>query len=148
MFHWIPYAFVRIVLFFIEGILLGIYLPDYIPLDIAILAFLVLIVAYVVLFMVRLRKGDQIFNPGFIGLCAIFLAGYIHLLEQTDNRSEQHLSHLTEAATYYQVKVSRYPQEKARTWKVEADVSAIFINDTWNAVEGKVLLYFPIEFYH
>ena len=41
MFKWIPYAMVRITLFFVGGILLGIYQPDFVSVT-SVLVFFVL----------------------------------------------------------------------------------------------------------
>lgn len=145
MFHWIPYAFIRIVLFFIGGILLGIYWPDSISSSVATIALLTLAACYCILFIIRLWKNNEILNPGFTGLCVIFLAGYIHLLEQTDSRREDHLSHFAEEVAYYRAVISKYPQEKNRSWKFEARVTDVQSNGQWTSCTGNVLLYFSKE---
>ena len=45
MIRWIPYAFLRIVLFFISGITLGIYFPDTLDAR-SVVLFLVLVLSY------------------------------------------------------------------------------------------------------
>jgi hypothetical protein len=47
MFSWTPYAFVRFLLFFVSGILLGIYFPEVLPENIAEVAFLLFTVGFV-----------------------------------------------------------------------------------------------------
>src|SRR5690348_14387301 len=112
MFHWIPYAFVRIVLFFIGGILLGIYLPDSIPLLPAIVLFITLLGLYTLLFFIRSGKEQGVMNPGLIGWCAIFLAGYLQVIQQTESRSADHFVHTGKQITFYRAVVSKFPQEK------------------------------------
>jgi hypothetical protein len=46
MIRWIPYAFVRIVLFFMSGICLAIFVPDFLPYRIAAASLLILVLIY------------------------------------------------------------------------------------------------------
>lgn len=147
MLHWIPYTFLRVVLFFIGGILLGIYLPDGIPETTAIVLFLFFLTGYVAIVIFNRIRKAQVINPGFVGAIFIFLGGYLTLLIQTDTRQLNHLIHVKEEATHYRVRISSYAQEKDRSWKQEAEVTELRYDNSWHRHEGKVLLYFSKDFF-
>src|SRR5690349_7051243 len=151
MLHWIPYAFVRIVVFFIAGILIGIYLPDILPETLTTVLFVALVLGYIILAI--LQRKRKFFNPGFVGLAAIFLAGYLNLLLQTDSRSSQHIIHLEQPVEYYQAVVVNHPDEKDKSWKTEATVLRVKADGQWKSAQGKVILYvskndFPSSFHY
>jgi len=139
MLHWIPYAFVRIVVFFMAGILVGIYFPDFLSTSTAAILFFSLIGLYFVILFVR-QKIE--INPGFIGLATIFVSGYLHVLLNTDSRNSNHFVHLEQPVGYYQAVVTKYPDEKENSWKTEARVLTMQAGGEWKSVEGNVLLYF------
>lgn len=141
MLRWIPYAFVRIVVFFMAGILAGIYLPDFLSTTTATVLFFSLIFIYAVVFIGQ--RKIKLFNPGFIGLAAIFLGGYLNLLLKTDSRDTNHLIHLQKPIECYQAIVTKYPDEKEKSWKVEATVQKVLVEGEWKSVAGNVMLYFP-----
>jgi competence protein ComEC len=141
MVRWIPYTFVRIALFFIGGILLGVYLPDIIPEAVAKGLFVTLVIFYLVAYGVTMYLKKSFFNLGIIGLPAVFLAGYVHLLSQTDARYQNHILAEENPISNYRVVITRYAEEKERSWKTEAKVLEV-LTDTWHAVDGKIILYF------
>lgn len=140
MIRWIPYTFIRIAIFFISGILLGIYYPMAIGQNIATILLITLLVAYLIAYVVFRFLNKPLFNLGCIGLPAVFLAGYVHLLIQTDSRNPDHLIKITEPVQYYRAIVTKYAEEKERSWKTEAKVTEVF-TDTWQHSSGKVVLY-------
>ena len=140
MFRWTPYAMVRISLFFIAGILWGIYHPGSIHerfgwlLLVAILASYFMIVAFLVN-----RHGLRILS-GALGLMAIFLFGYLHLLHRIESRSGHHLSTVNEPIKYYEARVRSAPESKSKSWRMEVEVIRVKTNE-WFPANGKVLLY-------
>lgn len=141
MIRWIPYTFIRITLFFIAGIILGIYLPDSIPEKYAEVLLVSLGIAYISFFILSKRINKNIFNPGIIGLFAIVLAGYVHVLHTTERRDPDHLIKEAKPIKYYRVIVTRYTEEKERSWKTEARVIDIYTTG-WEKKKGKIVLYF------
>lgn len=136
MFYWTPYTFVRIVFFFIAGIILGIYQPDLIPERVSWILFGSCVVIFFGLAFSRTRL-----NPGFIGLTAVFFAGYSNTLIHTDSRNTDHFLYETNIRQYVAV-VAGFEEEKEKSWKVEARVQHIFDGEVWRPVSGKVLWYF------
>ena len=141
MFRWIPYAFIRIALYFIAGIVLAIFFPELIPEATGVAILISLVVFYIFCyFLFRLLKNSW-FNLGVVGLPAIFMAGYVHLIGQTESRQSGHLSSIAEQVSYYKVVVNRYPEERARSWRAEGNVVAAFTG-SWQPATGKIMLYF------
>ncbi len=140
MFRWIPYTFVRTVLFFIAGILLGLYVPDLMGERLSFVFVTIFTTLYFLLVFLgpRLR---HIFNPGLLALPVVFLLGYLHLIRQTESRNPDHLFNNDEPISYYKAIITRFADEKARSWKIEARVLAINTGG-WESKGGKVILYF------
>ncbi len=142
MFSWTPYPFVRIVLFFSLGILLGIYLPDSVPIVSTRILFGTLGLLYMIVLYLRSNEKLKFINPGAIGLAIVLLAGYIQVYHSTDYRNHNHFIHDTDTIQHYKAVVIRQAQEKKNSWKIEAEVAAVQSNGLWKERTGKVLLYF------
>jgi competence protein ComEC len=143
MIRWIPYTFIRTVIFFIGGILLGVSLPGVLPLGYAIPLLFTSVVLYGVIYFAGIRKLISFINPGLIALPGVFLAGYVHLLIQTESTEQAHLSSFTGAIEAYQVTLIGYTEEKEQSWKVTGEVMKIKELDLWKEAHGKVIVYFP-----
>lgn len=140
MFRWIPYPFVRIVVFFCAGSLIAIYEPDIIGERTAQLIFIGFCCLYLILAFARHKIK---INPGTVGLSSIFVAGYCNVLLQTDSRKTDHIIHSPAAIGYYKAVVTKPPEEKAKSWKHEVEISATNSDQTWIPRRGKILLYIP-----
>lgn len=138
MFRWIPYPFVRIVVSFCAGTLIAIYQPGIIGERNAQLIFIACSILYVILALIRHKVK---FNPGIVGLSAIFIAGYCNLLLQTDSRSPDHIIRAQTPIDYYTAVVTKPAEEKERSWKLESEISAIRSSQIWMPKRGKILLY-------
>lgn len=138
MIRWIPYTFVRTVLFFAGGILLGMYAPDLIPET----AWLTLTgCGVLVYFLVVFLKTRPFINPGWIALPLVFILGYVHVVGRTESRRPQHLLHAPAPVSHYKAVIARYSEERNNSWKVEANVLQVHAG-SWQPFRGKVMLYF------
>ncbi len=140
MFRWIPYTFVRTVIFFIGGILLGIYAPDLIGPRVSILLIVLLSLLYLLQVLAN-QRIRRFLNPGLIALPLIFILGYTHLVRQTESRNPDHLLHTPDPIKYYKAVLTKFAEEKDRSWKMEAEVLAVHTNE-WKANRGRIVLYF------
>jgi competence protein ComEC len=131
---------VRIALFFSAGILLGIYQPDLIQEQVAIFILLTIIPVYYLGYLVLRSRHSIRSLTGVIGLVAVFLFGYIHLLSSTDSRSADHLLSVRNPIQYYEAIVRGAPESKSKSWRVEVEVTQVQTNE-WLEKNGKVLLY-------
>ena len=98
MTSWIPYAFVRIVSFFIAGIYLGIYFPESLGETSAAYTLGALLFAYLVAYLFRSKPFGR-FITGFIALPFVFICGYVSVLRNTDIRNVEHLAFQDSAET-------------------------------------------------
>ncbi|MCE2893687.1 MAG: competence protein ComEC family protein [Flammeovirgaceae bacterium] len=139
MLRWIPYAMVRIAAFFTAGILIAIYFPGAFRLQQTVILSVILVFSYfLVIIFVRGRKAGL--ASGLIGLLAISLLGYAHVLIQTST-GDQTLSHpVHEPTKAYLAIVRSSPESKAKSWKFEVEVVATK-NTYWQPEQGRVLLY-------
>lgn len=143
MLRWIPYAVVRIVVFFIAGIVLGIYLPDFIPQQYTLIIFAAAILIYIVGFILQRLFKKMFFNPGFLGLMIVFIAGYLRVLDCTDARQPENLIHQHEPVLYYQVTITSQARSKENTWKAEGYITTAQTSTGWKTCTGNLILYFP-----
>lgn len=129
---------VRIAAFFIAGILLAIYLPDRWPLEGIVFTGLGLSVIYFISFFLLPAEGGTWL--GIIGLTAVMCGGYIrlHLFDQSNE--QDHLLKVRAPVQAYLALVRSVPEAKAKSWKVELELTAVK-TDAWHPVKSKVLLY-------
>jgi competence protein ComEC len=142
MIRWTPYTFVRITFCFIAGILCGIFFPDLLTVNFAVILLCSVLLIYIIAFFVFPPSRNRWVNHGYIALPGIFLAGMLHVFLQNDARNEMHILNLGKDFRYYRAVVSGYAQEKEKSWKVTADITEIK-DSVWTHAEGKVVLYFP-----
>jgi competence protein ComEC len=139
---WIPFAFIRIVLFFIGGILLYIFQPGWLSLNSCIFFLLLSGLTFAVLSFANNRAGRVIVNPGFAGLAMIFFAGFACTYFQTASNDTTNLIHGAEPAEYYTVVVNQHTEQRRKSWKVYARVDQRKTKEGWVSTTGEVLLYF------
>jgi len=142
MIRWIPYSFVRIVIFFIAGTLLGIYVPARVGAQTMGWLCLILMVAYFTAIYFR-KKINLGMVPGIIGMTVIFLTGYAHVFFRTASYNADHLLNTGEAVALYRATVSKPVEAKDKTWKIIAAVNTVNINHAWLPRTGNVIVYYP-----
>src|SRR5688572_11147026 len=116
MFSWTPFPFVRLAFFFCTGILLGVYLPDWLSIDIAKILFGVLGVLFMLVSYLRSNGKLKALNPGVVGLFVVMLAGYIQVYNSTDYRKPSHFIHEKEIIRNYKAIITKQAQEKKNSW--------------------------------
>src|SRR5688572_27204860 len=109
MYRWIPYAFVRIVVFFSGGVLLAIYYPDFFRDVTSSLIFCISGIAYLIL---AFNYSRFKINPGFVGMSAIFMAGYINVQWKNESRRSDHLINIKDTISHYTVVITKPAEEK------------------------------------
>lgn len=148
MFRWIPYAFVRIVVFYCAGVLLAIYFPDFFRDATLYILFGAFSIFYLILAFCYTRLK---INPGIAGMCVIFLAGYINVLLKDESRRSDHLINVNDSISHYTVVITKPAEEKEKTWKYEASILEVNTTQGWKAATGRILLYVSKEnqgFFH
>lgn len=141
MFHWMPYVMVRVALFFTAGILLAIYQPELLEEQVLWVALAVLLALYGLVVMFVPAKSAKVVS-GVFGLGFIFVSGFQVVLLRTDSRLPNHFLNLDRPVEYYEAVVTKYPEQKEKSWKIEADIRKVRTDGRWQEQTGKVLLYF------
>ena len=138
MFRWIPYAFVRITLFFCAGIITALFQPGFTDIRTGLLSLVVLMVLYrLVTYKLRTRRS----LAGQIAMTILFVAGYLSVCIRDESSRSGHLVNSPDTILYYQARVSQPPVEKEQTYKVPVRVDLIKTRDGWHKASGDVLLY-------
>ncbi len=140
MLAWIPFAFVRIVVFFGAGILVALFKPDILPEPASFLIFLAGCGLYLILVFARRRLNV---NPGIAGFVTLFLAGYCNVQLHTDSRRTEHINNLLTPVEYYTAIISLPADEREHSWKINARIVDVKTSMGWEQRSGNVLLYLP-----
>lgn len=148
MFSWTPYALVRVALVFAGGIVLGLYFPELFAIQIVNVLFAILLIGFTIVAYLKWKSKLKYFNVGFVGVMALFLAGYINVYYSTDCYRADHFIHDQDTITHYKVLIAKQAQDKTNSWKVEAEVQAVQHTGDWVERSGKVLLYFSKKYYN
>src|SRR4051794_4817459 len=118
MIRWIPYVFVRIVFFFIAGIWVGIYYPEFLSQRLSEIIFIILIFLYCIsasIISVRRLYQDVThvkFGIGLLGLATIFLSGYLLLISSIQINKPDHIAHVKAPLQYYKITITDPVKEK------------------------------------
>jgi competence protein ComEC len=131
---------VRIALFFSVGILLGIYQPDLMEDQFFLIILLSIVPTYYLAFWLLHNRHAVRLLTGMLGLVAIFILGYLHLLYSTESRSDDHILSVKGPIQYYEAIVRGAPESKSKSWRLEVEVSKVKTSE-WLNKRGKVLLY-------
>ena len=130
MIRWIPYAFLRIVLFFIAGITLGIYFPDILDREarwpfVFGTWFYHMAIIVLLYWKKRFLSSNLKLLGGIIGLAAVSVSGFLQVLSKTDTRRQDHISHIESPIEFYKAIIAGNPVEKTNSWKVQAIVESV-----------------------
>lgn len=143
--RWVPYPFVRFVIFFICGILAGIYYAEMVNLVIVLL--LISVLAYVVLQFSAYKISHQYFalpigTSAFIILLAL---GYLNVSFYNEKSESSHISNSVtvnlEGFKVYKAKILESLEEKEKSFGTLAMIEAVWNDSIWLKRSGKVLLY-------
>lgn len=139
MFRWIPYALVRITLFFIAGILLGVYQPTFFSQQHSMVVGLIFTLTY---FLAYFFWGGKTLSTtsGVLGLTVVLFFGYAHVLLRNDFQQADSFVNFKKSVHAYVAVIRSVPEEKVNSWKVEAEIISVRANG-WQPTRGKLLLY-------
>lgn len=141
---WTSLAFVRYTVFFIAGILPGIYFPTILSVQTAGALFIACVVIFILLVIFFSGKAKYIAGP--LGLTAITFAGFVNVRNGTAYENKDHFLYEGDSIKYYQAVITGYPEETATSWKAVAEVKYIQTSRAdWKECTGKVLMHFSKE---
>ena len=67
------------------------------------------------------------------------------MLRKTDNRRQDHISHIESPIEFYKAIIAGNPVEKTNSWKVQAIVESVRTQGEWINCKANILLYFSKE---
>ncbi|HEY8938032.1 MAG TPA: ComEC/Rec2 family competence protein [Cyclobacteriaceae bacterium] len=138
--RWIPFPFVRIILFLLAGILSGIYQPDLISYNLALWSgafFLLLFLSLAIFF----PASSELIRGG-IALVTVFALGYIRAVNHNQSKEPNHIIQLHNELEAFTVQLSNQPAQGEKTSKAEGEIEAAQVNGKWRKAEGKIQLLF------
>jgi competence protein ComEC len=146
MFFWSRFPFLRLVLFFILGILLGIYYPGNSRLSQIGLVVLILGLTFVVVKRKALLLRFNYLYGITLSLVFFFL-GYLSLIQSNESNRLDHLINISDG-TYYSGRVISGTQTKGDFLRLKIEVLAVR-DSTWRQASGRVLIYIrlPVNYH-
>jgi competence protein ComEC len=147
MLQWTPYPFIRIALFFIAGIVAGVYFHQLalIPLWL-VLVFLVLPLS---IFTTQKRQILILKSPawGFVHFCGFSFLGLFLVQHKHPENRPHHIIHSAHI-THFEGIVSSWPEEREKTYRAIIEIRSMKEEGVWQAREGKVQVFFPKDSSH
>jgi len=134
---------IRLSIFLMGGVLTGIYFSNLVSFNLAAGLLVFCIVAFFVLKLSSVENRFPILL-GVLGLSSVFLFGLVRVFLFNESNSENHLSRIEEEIMAYEATVKSVPERKAKSWKVEVEVTTAKTDSVagdWQSVTGKLLLY-------
>ena len=140
-----PYSSIRILLFFVSGILCYIYFSW--KADFLIYIFGGLITLYFFLFLTLSKVQSRIYSLlfGGIGSIIIFLFGILLTGFQTQQNDNKHISHHKNNFAFYEAIVCGDIKLKKNTKKTTVNIIRLKTGDVWYPATGKIVLYISNE---
>jgi competence protein ComEC len=139
--HWMPFAMVRIAVFYIAGIGLAMIFPQQPDKDLCALLFVLFSVSYFpAYFLTRKSRNIKVIS-GCVGLMAITCAGFtqVRWQEETYLRGNSFEPQQVKA---FVVELTVPPEEKSKSWKRAGVVTQIYSDSGWRAVASGINLFF------
>src|SRR5690606_1547718 len=140
MFIWIPYPFIRFLLFFSLGIVAhSVYSAE---ISTAYKLLVVTILAYASgYFFLRPRNH---FSPitalGVLAFVTLFLCGYLRAYFSTEKNWPDHITHIDEQVSFYTGEIVELPRENESRFNTTVMVTQVNIDGKWQPISGKVKL--------
>lgn len=138
MYRWIPYAFVRIAMFYCAGVLFGIHGPQINDASLLWIVFMSTTLGF--LMCVAKRRGKSS-AAGMLAGMALFFAGTLNVKLSDESRNEDHLLQTSGNVTAFRAVVRNAPQDRPRTRKYEVAIDRILVHGTWRRANSGALLY-------
>jgi competence protein ComEC len=138
MYRWIPYAFVRIAIFYCAGVIAGIRFPS----SFDVITLTCVLVALIIVFAgcVLRRRGKTLF-AGVVAAGALLIAGALNVTVSDESNDERHLTRTNGDVEAFQAVVENAPQDRPRTLKYEVRIDQVLIHGSWLPRYTRAVLY-------
>ncbi|MBD2715440.1 ComEC/Rec2 family competence protein [Microvirga sp. STR05] len=143
MIHWASYAFVRLTLALVAGILTFLYFGEQLPdlrWPLAGLAVLFFVVQVAVRRSSNPASAD---NAGLVALLAVYVTGVALTQQATESRDGAHLYRFGSRIEYYRAVVDDYTVVRPATYATTVRVSAVRVGGQWRPALGGIRVSIP-----
>ena len=143
MIHWASYAFVRLTLALMAGILTYLYFGRTLPPLLWPLAGLVGLFLMVQTWVGRRPGPSAADNAGLLALLAVYVAGAAFTQQATESRRPDHLYRFGDKIEFYRAVVDDYTVVRPATYATTVRVSAMRVGGVWRAAVGGIRVSVP-----
>ncbi|MGC3943366.1 MAG: ComEC/Rec2 family competence protein [Chryseolinea sp.] len=138
MYRWIPFAFVRIAIFYCIGVVFGICVGSTIDTLTNILITLASVVGFGVCV---LSHQGRTMPAGMLLAVALISTGTLNVLLSNESRDDRHAVHIKGRVTSFEAIVTAAVQDRPKTWRYEVTVHQVLENGVWRQATSRTLLY-------
>ena len=143
MIHWASYAFVRLTLALMAGILTYLYIGDALPSLVWPLIGLVLVFVALQAWVWRSPNPAAADNAGLLALVAVYVAGAAFAQRATESRSPIHLYRFGGRVEFYRAVIDDYVVARPATYATTLRVSAVRVAGVWHLAMGSIRVSIP-----
>ncbi len=140
MFIWIPYPFIRFLLFFSLGIVAHSVYSAEISTVYKLLVVTILAYASGYFFLRPRNHFSPITALGVLAFVTLFLCGYLRAYFSTEKNWPDHITHIDEQVSFYTGEIVELPRENESRFNTTVMVSHVNIDGRWQPYRGKVKL--------
>ncbi len=140
-YFWKEMPFVRFIIPLIAGIIFQFYAG--LSLQLLLIILLVAILCLIIFLRINFARRYTLrwIQGGFIHL-ALLVFGSILLYQKDIKHNKEWIGHIKNDSLAVMTTLQEPLVAKAKSYKAEASIESVYINGTWQKVQGKVLLYF------
>ncbi|MDW7690618.1 ComEC/Rec2 family competence protein [Flammeovirgaceae bacterium SG7u.111] len=138
---WTSFAFLRLTIFLIGGILFYLHAPWDIPrASWVLVTFSAVYLALVFSFSKKLRRRLS-WLVGSVGLSLVFLFGYVFCELKNPLSSSEHFLHSTENTKFFVGEITSEVTEKGKTRRFVLSLEKVQVSEGWKDTRGQVQVY-------
>ncbi len=138
---WGQFPLIRLIIPFIAGVILAIFLPLPIPYLLLIISSLLIIISIIVFLpkLIYSYKNTWIF--GILLQSTLFLSAYQFTLLKTEKLSANHFSNYCDSTQFVYAKLVDPIIEKPKSVKAVMEIMSVKRESKWNQTRGKAMIY-------
>ena len=144
MLKWVPYALVRITLFFVLGVLIAIYNPQLLDREQSLFLFATSALVYLILWTILRGKAYTKYNAvlAVVGFTSVALLGYLNLKLSNQSLNANHIIHVDKIEAF-KGEVADAGHETDKTQRNLIEIKTVFNGSEWSDASGRIYLYIP-----
>ncbi|WP_375436610.1 ComEC/Rec2 family competence protein [uncultured Hymenobacter sp.] len=141
--HWASYAFVRLVLALMAGILTYLYFGELLPPLLGLLVGLAVLFGLVQYWASRQRGAAATDAAGLLAVMTVYVAGVALTQQATESLAASHLYQFRDRIEFYRGVVDDYTVVRPATYATTVRVSAVRVGGKWQSAVGGIRVSVP-----